>query len=159
MKDNHWGIPNRLKVHEALSVLADNRIEVSDNTAKVYSSTRNKFYQVSYDSETSSIMSNDNSAYWVNQISYPMIAFLLTKGVISTELDNLDVFKNIFSWKDINQQCKNDYALAEAEFKKIIEERGFNIDEINLHIDQIYSQVKNLKLSKLGKKIHPPVGY
>lgn len=47
-----WLQPPIIKVYEALGALADDRIKVKGNTAKVYSSSGNKFYTVTYDSKT-----------------------------------------------------------------------------------------------------------
>ncbi len=53
MKWKHPPIP---KIYEALGTVADNRVEVSGGTAKVFSSTGNKFYEVTYDPEKGEIM-------------------------------------------------------------------------------------------------------
>ncbi len=50
-----WKHPHIIKIYEALGTLADDRIEVIGNTARVYSSSRNKFYEVSFDLKNNSI--------------------------------------------------------------------------------------------------------
>ena len=72
-----WKNPPKIKVYEALGCIADNRIEVNENEAKVYSSSREKYYTVKYD--RNSIMSNDNGSYWVGYLGYPSIALLMKK--------------------------------------------------------------------------------
>ena len=59
-----WKKPRISKIYEALTAIADGRIElVSENKARCYSSSKGKFYEIEYDPETDSIMSNDNTAY------------------------------------------------------------------------------------------------
>ncbi len=41
-----WKHPSITKIYEALGAVADDRVLVSGNSAKVYSSSRNKFYNV-----------------------------------------------------------------------------------------------------------------
>lgn len=62
-----WTQPHFIKFYEALGAIADGRVEVDPNDhnkAKIYSSNRDKFYEVSYDPENNAIMANDNAAYW-----------------------------------------------------------------------------------------------
>jgi len=49
-----WKHPPIIKIYEALGSVADGRVEVSGNTAKVFSSSGNKFYVVSYDPKKTS---------------------------------------------------------------------------------------------------------
>ena len=69
--------PPTMKIYEALGAVADKRLEITGNTAKVYSSSKGKFYTVTYDSATNAIMSNDNACYFVGYLGYPAIAYLL----------------------------------------------------------------------------------
>jgi len=69
-----WKQPPIIKVYEALGSIADGRITVEGNTAKIYSSSGNKFYEVTYDPDTSSIMCNDNGSYWAGYLGYPAIS-------------------------------------------------------------------------------------
>ena len=68
-----WEHPPIIKIYEALGAVADNRVELSENTAKVFSSSGNKFYDVSYDRDSNSIMTNDNGSYWKGYLGYPAI--------------------------------------------------------------------------------------
>ena len=67
-----WLVPPRIKVFEALGCIADGRISVEDdfklknsslttlglNVAKVFSSSKGKFYTVTWSQENNAIMSN-----------------------------------------------------------------------------------------------------
>ena len=105
-----WKVsPKRKHVYEALGCIGDKRIglDLADG-AKVYSSSGNKFYTVNYSSKDNSIMCNDNTSYWTDTLSYPSIALLMIKGIISHNSVFAEWLKGI-KWKDINQKFKNDY--------------------------------------------------
>ncbi len=66
-----WKPTPRVKLFEAIGAVADDRIkDIVDvgpiKIAKVYSSSGNKYYDVSYDAAASAIMCNDNGSYWIN---------------------------------------------------------------------------------------------
>ncbi|MFH1472824.1 MAG: hypothetical protein ABIF06_00195 [bacterium] len=103
-----WKHPPIIKIYEALGAVADNRVEISGNIAKVYSSTGNKFYDVSYDSQANAIMSNDNGSYWKGYLGYPAIAYLFKIKTLEYKSEFGDLLKGIH-WKDINKKFKNDF--------------------------------------------------
>lgn len=59
-----WTQPPISKIYEAIGAVADGRVEVDGNTAKVYSSSRKKYYDVFYDPSKKAIMTNDNGSFW-----------------------------------------------------------------------------------------------
>lgn len=154
-----WLPPHISKIYEALTAIADNRIEmVGENEAKITSSSRGKFYTITYDPTTSSIMSNDNTAYYTGSISYPMIALLMLKGVINYDKSLLAPLSNIV-WKDVMQKYKNDYDKGIEHVLNDLSVKGINIEEMKVKIIPIYDQALSLKLNYLGKKIMPPKAY
>ena len=104
----HWLHPPKIKIYEALGSVADGRVEITGNSAKVWSSSGNKFYIVNYDPETKSVMVNDNASFYNNYLGYPAIAFLMLIHEIEYTPLVTEMLKGIM-WKDINQQFKNDY--------------------------------------------------
>ncbi len=151
-----WANPPIIKIYEALGAVADGRIEINGNTAKVYSSSGNKFYTVSYDGEKQAIMTNDNSSYWKGYLGYPAIALLFMVGVLELRSELADLLKGI-AWKDINTKFKND-------FVKTLEyiENGLASDQrekLAAYAKEIESKIKEINLSLLGAKVLPPVGY
>jgi len=156
----YWKQPKDIHiVYEAISVLADKRISLIDNTkAKCFSTSGNKYYEIEYDPETESIMSNDNMAYYVRQISYPMVAYLLITERIPFDKDILKHFKDI-KWKDINQKNKNNYMKSVDEVLEGIEKKGGNILLIKENIERIFKEISVLKLKYLGKLKVPPNVY
>lgn len=143
-------------MYEALGSVADDRVKIFGNSAKVFSSSGNKFYDVIYNPDTQSIMTNDNGSYWKGYLGYPAIAFLMKTGVVSYDKNVAGLLKSI-AWKDINQKFKNDfdktleYILSSKSDK---EKRDLN----NL-VTKIDTEIKDLKLNYLGKKTLPPSGY
>ncbi len=157
--NDYWQIPPIYKIYEAITCIADKRIETNENKteAKIYSSSGNKFYTVEYNPEKGEIMANDNSAWFTDKISYTMIALLMLRGDLKYDKDLEKPLANIF-WKKINQKYKNDYAKAAEEVLKSLKD-DYDINWIKTEVEKIYEQVKILKLKKLGKKKFPPKGF
>ncbi len=151
-----WQHPPIIKIYEALGAVADNRVEVSGNTAKVYSSSGNKFYDVQYDSQEQQIMANDNGSYWKSYLGYPAIAYLMAINTLPYDENAGSLLKGI-GWKDINQKFKNDFdkTLDHILSLKSVEER---IILSNL-TEKINNEIIELNLGYFGKKIIPPAGY
>lgn len=151
-----WKRPHISKVYEALTAIADERIEIdSPNHARCYSSSLNKFYDITWDFECDSIMSNDNSAYFTDSLSYPMIAVLLLKNKIAYNKKALYLLRNIH-WKKINQQHKNNYDKAIESVLKELEVDGVNVLWLKKEIEKIHIAVCDLPLKQLGQKQQPP---
>ena len=154
-----WLPPHISKIYEALTAIADKRIEkVSENKARITSSSRGKYYTITYDPTTSSIMSNDNTAYYTGSISYPMIALLMLKGVIDYDKSLLNPLSKIV-WKDIMQKYKNDYDKGIEDILATLSKKGINIEEIRAKITPMYNLACSLTLNYLGEKIAPPKAY
>ncbi len=151
-----WLHPPIIKIYEALGSVADDRITVEQNTAKVFSSSGNKFYSIIYDPEANAITSNDNGSFWKGYLGYPAIAFLMKLKVLPYENEIGELLKDM-KWKDINQRFKNDFEKT-LEFilsskadgdRKLLEQYAATID----------SEIKKLKINKLTSKVKPPEGY
>ena len=155
----HWKLPPNIKIYEALGAVADGRIEmVSDTEAKVYSSSRGKFYTVTYDPKTQAIMANDNGSYWQGYLGYTSIALLMQIGVIIFERKYAEALKDI-AWKDINTKFKNDFDKTVEYIHELLREQNFSVEEFLEEVENIQKQIKVLNLSLLGKKKKPPSGY
>jgi hypothetical protein len=152
----HWELTPIVKIYEALGAVVDGRVHVEGNTAKVYSSTGNKYYDVMYDSETHAIMVNDNGSYYKGYLGYPAVAFLMQIGKLPYDRDIAERLKDV-AWKDINQQLKNDFDKA-IDF--ILAERFPNDREvIDAEVAAVYVELKKVSFTMLGKKVVPPSGY
>lgn len=152
----HWKHPPIIKIYEALGAVADERVVVSGSTAKVYSSSGNKFYTVTYDPDKQAIMANDNGSYWKGYLGYSAIAFLLQIGVLELRPELAELLKGI-AWKDINTKFKNDFAktLGEIESKLETTDR----ESLAKYAKELDEKIAAIGLSLLGKKVLPPAGY
>lgn len=151
-----WEVPPVIKIYEALGAVADGRLEVLGNTAKCYSSSGNKFYDISYSPEERAIMANDNGSYWQNHLGYPAVAFLLQTGVLAYKEDLAIYFKDV-AWKDLNQKFNNNFdKTVEYIFANIEDDK---IREIESYANGLLKDIELLNLTMLGKKQKPPTGY
>lgn len=155
--NEYWQLPPKEKIYEAITCIADDRVETNEELteAKIYSSRRDKFYTVTYEPENQLIMSDDNSAWFVDQVSYPMITLLMLRGEIEYDKSLLESLKGIV-WKDVNKKHKNNWAKAAREVLDELAGRGIDVNLIEGEIDRMYEFISNLKLKKLGKKKFPP---
>jgi hypothetical protein len=153
-----WKQPPIIKVYEALGSVADGRIALDGNTAKIYSSSGNKFYEVTYDPNTSSIMCNDNGSYWAGYLGYPAIAFLLIKGIVPYDDSSAQILKDI-KWKDINQDFKNDFSKTEKYCQELVISRDGDLNALLEDINRIYEHITTHPYNLLGTKTKPPSGY
>jgi len=155
----YWKLPPDIKIYEALGAVADGRIEmVNDTEAKVYSSSRGKFYTVTYDPKTRAIMANDNGSYWQGYLGYPSIAFLMQIRVIAFERKYAEALKDI-AWKDVNTKFKNDFDKTVEYIHELLREKKLSVEEFLNEVVNIRKRIEKLNLSLLGKKIKPPAGY
>lgn len=151
-----WLHPPITKIYEALGAVADGRVEVSGNSAKVHSSSGNKFYTVNYDPDTQSIMVNDNASYFRGYLGYPAIAFLMVIDVIRYTPAVSQLLNDIL-WKDLNQKFKNNF---EETIEYILEDKTKEEREmIEREVQSIEEQFRAKHYNMLGKKVRPPAGY
>ncbi|OGJ15869.1 hypothetical protein A3K73_01750 [Candidatus Pacearchaeota archaeon RBG_13_36_9] len=153
-----WKLPPKIKIYEALGCVGDKRIDVSGNEAKVFSSSKGKFYSVEYNESTNAIMCNDNGSYWQGYLGYPSIAFLMLKGRIKFNQESAEAFKDV-KWKDLNTKFKRDYWKTEEFALEKAREKGMDISKLLEDINSIFEQIKKLNMDLLGEKIKPPQGY
>lgn len=158
MKAMKWKTPPVIKIYEALGAIGDGRVEVTGTSAKVWSSSRGKYYDVVYDAEKKAIMANDNGSFWKGYLGYPSIAFLLTVGVVQHDKNFAEALKDI-PWKDINQKYKNDFDKTLMEVLQTVRERGGNTDGLHTEVERIAHDLDKLALVQLGTRTKPPEGY
>ena len=106
MSSKNWKKPPVLKVFEALSAIADGRVnEISEGLAKVISSDRTKSYTVKWNSVTREVYSDDNASHWQGYLGYPGIAYLMKKGVLPFDAELAKQFAGI-EWKKLNSRFR-----------------------------------------------------
>lgn len=158
MIDKLWDIPPAIKIYEAWGCVGDKRITITENTAKVYSSSGNKYYDVVYDPETNTITSNDNGSYWKGYLGYPAIAFLMLKGTLPLNEKLAETLSGI-PWKDINTKFKNDFSKTEEHVRHILNEAGISNETIDVEINVAIEAIKQLGIKKPTSNSKPPSQY
>lgn len=151
-----WNIPPLIKIYEALGAVANERVHVKGDTAKVYSSSGNKYYDVTYDAKQGAIMTNDNGSYWKGYLGYPAIALLLKKEILEYKGEVSQLFAGIL-WKDLNTKFKNDFEKTIGHIFNSFEESEQK--QIETYAKELLASISNLDLKHLGKKQKPPEGY
>lgn len=137
-------LPPIEKIPEAYSAIADNRIELSENSAFVDSSDKVKRYTVTWNDDL--YTSNDNASIWQGYAGYPMIAVLLLQGKLPLDKTIASHFKGI-NWKALNTKHKNKYDKAVAEILDSLKEKGVDTDVINAEINKVYESIRTLDIS------------
>lgn len=151
----YWQQPHVSKVYEALTAIADNRIQIISSThVHCYSSSRNKFYTVEFELKNMAFMSDDNTAYYTNSVSYPMIATLFLTEIVTYDKKLLAPLKNIY-WKKINQNFNNDYDMAVHFVLSQLVKKGIDDESLQKEIEIIYADICKKKLQILGQKQLP----
>lgn len=152
----YWKLPPIAKVYEALSAIADDRVKiVSDTTAEVFSSERNKSYAVEWSPDHTEYYSNDNASYWRGYAGYPILAVLMIQKRIEYDPEIAKALAGI-QWKKINSQFKRDYDKAIDHVLNQIGQSGGNREDVESHVMKIIEQVRSMKIGRLQKQDRPP---
>lgn len=137
--------PPRIKVLEAIGSIGDGRIEVlSDTEARVTSSRGDRVYRVIVvrdDSEGREyrVYSNDNGTIYKGYIGYPIIAFLMVKGVIPIDREVMKAVTGV-PWKDLNERYKR-YAIVEDIIMRRAESMGIKREVIGEYIGIVFKKL------------------
>lgn len=151
-----WKLPPKEKIYEALSAIADNRVQIiAPGSAEVISSSRDKRYSVEWSPDMTKISSNDNASYWQGYLGYPVVAVLLATGKIAFRPEIANPLAGI-AWKDLNTKFKKDYSKAVQSVLESIEVGGGNINKIKEEVESIYAQLSQLKLERGQARKAPP---
>ncbi len=142
-------MPPAEKVYEAFTCLGDERIEMHEDYALVWSSDRKKEYRVEWRDNT--YASTDNATYWQGYPGYPVIAVLMKQGKLPCD-EEVNVSMKGIAWKALNDQHKRDYAAAAQEALRSVE----NADRVREEGKKINALLADLdieirrKLKKAG---------
>ena len=110
--DKMWKLPPKAKIYEALTALADGRVEFfGTHSARVVSSSRDRSYEVRWSDGMRTITANDNASHWQGYMGYPIIAVLLKAGAIPYSSQIAEMLRGI-PWKDLNERFKRNYDKA-----------------------------------------------
>ncbi|WEV74648.1 hypothetical protein OZX74_03785 [Bifidobacterium sp. ESL0798] len=138
------------KIYEALSAVADGRVELCGHESKgiVTSSARTKRYTVMISDKL--YTSNDNATYWQHYAGYPIIAVLIEQGRISLPPGSrplLEHFRNI-NWKRLNTENRNHYDKAVSQF---LSSTG-HAEGIKKLVQNVYDQANSLPVAVKGNR-------
>jgi len=148
-KMQEWKLPPKIKIIEALSAVADERVidnALLPNEWKCFSvSTPWKTYTILYDEKNNVISSNDSWSVNQSFLWYPAVAFLLKIWKLKYDEDVLVMLEDI-DWLKLKVQVNKDY---ESLFRLLLwnlHMKWYNVDYLVAQVDEIYNQLKNLHL-------------
>ncbi len=146
-------LPPRIKILEALSAIADGRIKLlSEKDAEVVSSDGARTYRVYVDLGRRAAYSDDNGTVYRGYVGYPIISFLMARGVLPVDERLGQALKGI-PWRKLNEQYKRYDAVMEL-VKAQLKDRGIPGDEVERYIDAVMERLKGL-----GLRLEKPIGH
>lgn len=146
-------MPPREKIHEALSAIADNRVQLNEGNALVESSGSGKQYTVAW---TGSVFtSNDSATYWQLYPGYPIIAVLLLRGMLPLRTDIAGYFSGI-NWTELNRKHKRKYDKAVAEILERLGSLGLDVPAIENYVSEVYASLEGLDITVKRGSLRPP---
>ncbi|MEM1560043.1 MAG: hypothetical protein QW775_02850 [Ignisphaera sp.] len=145
-------LPPRIKILEALGCIGDQRIKViNDKEAHVISSDYTRSYHVYIDLDSRAVFSDDNGTKFRGYVGYPIVAFLMLKGILPLDENLVKALAGI-PWKRLNETYK-DYQVVE---KIVLQKaKNFGIEEVYIQdfIKKVLKELASLRLKyvKLDK--------
>ncbi|RSN34409.1 hypothetical protein DL990_12120 [Amycolatopsis sp. WAC 01416] len=150
-----WKPSPVIKIYEALGAVADGRVEIDGDSARVASSDRAKTYDVRHDPAAGSITANDNGSYWQGYLGYPGIAYLMARGVLAYD-SGLTAGLAGVPWKELATRYRNDWAKVEKDVRDDLADKGVDLDRFDAGIAEISRRLEALALTKLSPRLRPP---
>ncbi len=151
-----WKNPPEAKIYEALSAIADGRVQLLEGqSAEVASSDRSKTYLVTWSEDLSAFTSNDNASYWQGYMGYPIIAVLILLGKLDYSPETAKLLAGI-PWKQLNKRFRNDYSKAlEHVLDELESAHSGGRQLVAKEADRIMAQIQTLELEKLPRRKRP----
>ncbi len=148
-----------LKIYEALWCIGDSRLQLVPSedgiiSAQVISSDRTKTYTVSYRQSDQSIMSNDNSSYYNDEVGYPSLALLLFLDVLDYQSEYGEALSGI-SWKSINMENHNDRTLTQQQVDEKLSLQWIDSEALHSYCETLLEKLQWLWLQYLWEKKLP----
>ncbi|MFP3268190.1 MAG: hypothetical protein RXO29_01140 [Desulfurococcales archaeon] len=138
-------MPPRIKVLEALSSVAEGRIkQLSDKEATVVSSDEKREYQVFLDVEKGIANSTDNGTKYRGYIGYPIIAFLMLKGILPYDEEVASKLVGI-EWRALNEKYKS-YRIVEKIALDRYSKKGGDKDKLEDLVKDIMEKLGKVEL-------------
>jgi hypothetical protein len=141
-----WKMPPIAKVYEALSAVADGRVQLrGDNTAVVRSSDGTKDYTVKWSKSRKVISSTDNASKFGHYIGYPIIAVLIELGDLAVDRHLAGALSGV-PWKQLNERHERDYEAAVSEVLERVSATGADVASIRKMAANIHELLESLEL-------------
>ncbi len=140
--------PPRIKILEAIGSIGDERVKVlDDKKAQVVSSRGDKVYKVVLVEKGNNVFhtySNDNGTIYRGYIGYPIIAFMMVKGIVPIDKEVMKAMSGV-PWKDLNERYKK-YSIVENIVLSRAERIGVSRDIIMDYINIVMKKLGLLKV-------------
>lgn len=133
-------LPPVEKIYEAWTAIADNRVQLDKDSARVTSSDGAKSYLVRFNDNI--YTSNDNATFWQSYAGYPVIAVLMLQGRLPFDPNEAELWKGI-NWTELNKKHRNNYAKAVQE---IAAQRGIDMNSAGKEAENVMEYLKALPI-------------
>jgi hypothetical protein len=151
-----WKLPPAAKIYEAFGAVADDRVHVTGpDSAEVESSGRDRTYTVEWTVDLGSVTANDNASYWQGYVGYPIVAVLLTLGVLRADEHVVGQLAGI-QWHELNARFKRDYDAAVGSVLTALAQQGADRARIEAEVAGVMAQLATLELERTGRGRRPP---
>jgi len=138
--------PPKIKVLEALGAVMDGRVHViSEVECRVESSDGSRIYSVYVDLDKGLAYSDDNGTRYRGYVGYPIIAFLMVKGVVPMDEELGRGLRGI-PWRKLNEEYRS-YSEVMRIVVSRLEELGIDKDRVDAYIDRVIEVLRGLKLT------------
>ncbi|MEN3048250.1 MAG: hypothetical protein ABDH63_05660 [Candidatus Caldarchaeales archaeon] len=139
--------PPRVKVLEALGAVAGGRVtDVTETGCRVAASEGDRVYTVRVDLRTGEASSDDNGTVFRDYVGYPIIAYLMVRGVLPYDQRIAEPLKDV-RWRTLNARLKS-YRLVEREIAALLRGRGIEWFEVSAFMDEVLRRLGGLQLWK-----------
>ena len=151
-----WKLPPPAKVYEAFGAVADGRVHATGpGSAEVRSSGRDRTYTVEWSADLGTVTANDNASYWQGYLGYPIVAVLLTLGVLHADEQVVGQLAGI-QWHELNARFKRDYDAAVDSVLTALARQGADRTRIEVEVAGVMAQLATLELERTGRGRRPP---
>jgi len=151
-----WKLPPPAKVYEAFGAVADGRVHATGpGSAEVQSSGRDRAYTVEWSADLGTVTANDNASYWQGYLGYPIVAVLLTLGVLRVDEQVIGQLAGIH-WHELNARFKRDYDAAVDSVLTALARQGADRARIEVEVAGVMAQLATLELERTGRGRRPP---
>lgn len=133
-------LPPVEKIYEAWTAIADNRVQLDKDSARVTSSDGAKSYLVRFNDNI--YTSNDNATFWQGYAGYPVIAVLMLQDRLPFDPNEAELWKDI-NWTELNKKHRNNYAKAVQE---IAAQKDIDMNHAGKEAENVMEHLKALPI-------------